>query len=203
MSECDIAAIQCADYTLGTRQNRKGPVLVSSFGGDGAGGGADEEPLCGARDAAQDAAAAGDAQGVVAFAGECNGLLVLVGEVGLGSSEPGLAGFAIDGEVVERFQVFGGNDGVGFWRGRTWRSWSGLQNDWGWQRKLGRQVVDNLCWRDDGALLGGESGEGLRELGVAVVLASVGGGEKLLGRGELGFELGAIAAVGSPGKKDG
>jgi len=47
MSEGDIAAIQCADYTLGTRQNRKGTDLVGSFGGDGTGGGANEEPFGG------------------------------------------------------------------------------------------------------------------------------------------------------------
>jgi hypothetical protein len=53
MSEGDIAAIQCADYTLGKRQNRKVADLVSGFGGDGTGGGADGEPLGGAGDAAQ------------------------------------------------------------------------------------------------------------------------------------------------------
>jgi hypothetical protein len=62
--------------------------------------------------------------------------------------------------------------------------------------------VNDLRWRDDGAFFGGERGEGLRELGIAVVLARVGCGEKLLGRRKLGFELGTIAAVRSPGEKD-
>lgn len=65
------------------------------------------------------------------------------------------------------------------------------------------ELVDDLRGRDDGAFLGGESGESLRELRVAVALASVGCGEELFGGGELGFELGAIAAVGAPGKKVG
>jgi hypothetical protein len=116
--------------------------------------------------AAQDAAAAGDAQGVVAFTGEGGGLLAFVGEVGLGSGELRLAGFAVDGEVVERFQVFSGDYSVGFGRWRIWRSWCGLQNDWGWQGELAGEVVDDLHGGDDGALLGGERGEGLRELGV-------------------------------------
>ena len=90
---------------------------MNGFGGDGngAGGSADEEPLSGAGDATDEAAATRDAQGVVAFAGEGGGFLAFVGEVGLGSGELGLAGFAVDGEVVEGFQIFGGNDGVVFW----------------------------------------------------------------------------------------
>ena len=45
-------------------------VSMGGLGGDGAGGGADEEPLGGAADAAPGAAAASDAQRVVAFVGE-------------------------------------------------------------------------------------------------------------------------------------
>jgi len=77
-----------------------------------------------------------------------------------------------------------------------------LQNDGGRQGKLAREVMDNLRGCDCGALFGGEGGESLRKLGVAVVLASVGGGEELFGCGKFGFELGAIAAVRAPGKKD-
>jgi hypothetical protein len=60
MSEGDIAAIQCADYTLGKRQNRKVADLVGGFGSDCTGGGANEESFGGAGDAAEDAAAAHD-----------------------------------------------------------------------------------------------------------------------------------------------
>ena len=56
---------------------------------------------------------------------------------------------------------------------------------------------------DDVAFLGGKGGKSLSELRVAVALASVGSGEKLLGGGEFGGELRAIAAVGAPGFADG
>src|SRR5690242_17797412 len=102
---------------------------MGDFCGNSAGGGADEEPLGGACDAAPSAAAAGDAQGVVALAGESGGLGAFVGQVGLRGGEFGLAGFALDREVVERLQVFGGDDGVGFWRGGVWQSRGGLQSD--------------------------------------------------------------------------
>ena len=71
--------MQRADYTLGTRRNRKSYELVSGFGGYGAGGGTDDEPFGGAGDAAEEAATAGDAQGVVTFAGKGGTLLVFVG----------------------------------------------------------------------------------------------------------------------------
>jgi len=77
--------MQRADYTLVTRQNRNGTLLVGGFGG--AGGGADDEPLGGAGHAAEDATATGDAQSVVALAGESDGFLAFVGEVGLGGGE--------------------------------------------------------------------------------------------------------------------
>jgi hypothetical protein len=50
---------------------RKVSELQSGLaGGDGAGGGADEEPFGGTTDAAPSAAATCDAEGVVAFLGE-------------------------------------------------------------------------------------------------------------------------------------
>jgi hypothetical protein len=85
--------MQRADYTLVTRQNRNGTLLVGGFGG-----GADDEPLGGAGHAPEDATATGDAQSVVALAGESDGFLPFVG---LGGGELGLAGFAVDGEVVQ------------------------------------------------------------------------------------------------------
>jgi hypothetical protein len=88
-------------------------VSTSGFGSKGAGGGADEEPFGGAADAAPGGAAFGDAQGVVAFFGEGGGLFLFVGEIALSGGEFGLAGFAVDGEIVEWFQVFGGKDGLG------------------------------------------------------------------------------------------
>src|SRR5713226_10636982 len=168
-----------------------------------AGGGADEKPFGGAGDASPGAAASSDAQGVVAFARESGGFLALVGEIALGGDEFCLAGFAVDGEVVERLQIFGGNDGIGLGRWRVWRCGGGFQNDRGWQGDLGGEFAHNLGGRYDSALLGRQSGESLRELIVAVVLAGVGGGEELFCGGEFGFELGTIAAVGAPGEKDG
>jgi len=69
---------QCADYTLGTRQVRKGGSLARDLGGNSAGGGAKQKPFCGASDAAPGAAAACKAQGVVAFVRESGGFLALV-----------------------------------------------------------------------------------------------------------------------------
>src|SRR5713226_8674588 len=100
---------------------------MGGLGGDGSGSGPDEEPLGGAANAAPSAAAAGDAHRVVAFASERGGFLAFVGEVALGCSELGLAGLAGDGEVIERFQIFCGNNGIGLGSWRTWRGWSGLQ----------------------------------------------------------------------------
>jgi hypothetical protein len=100
--------------------NGRRPDLVSHLGGDGTGGGADEEPSGGAADAAQEAAAASDAQGVVTFESECGGFLALIGEVALGRGEFGLASFAIDGEIVERLEVFSGNDGICLGRRGVW-----------------------------------------------------------------------------------
>jgi len=75
-----------------------------------------------------------------------------------------------------------------------------LQNDGRLQRDLARKCANNLCRGDDGALLGRQCGERLGELGVAVVLAGIGGGEELFCGGKFSGELRAIAAVGAPGK---
>ena len=77
--------------------------LMSGFGGDCAGGGAKEEPFGGAGRAAPDAAAFGDADGVVALLGEGGGLGFFVGKIALGGGQLGLAGLAVEGEVVEWF----------------------------------------------------------------------------------------------------
>jgi hypothetical protein len=87
--------MECADYTLRNCWIRKSTFLVSGFGGNGACCGADEEPFGGTADAAPEAAAASEAQG---------------------GGEPRLTGFAVDGEVAQRPQVFGGNGGFG-WSG--------------------------------------------------------------------------------------
>ena len=75
-----------------------------------------------------------------------------------------------------------------------------MQNDGRRQRDLGGEFAHDLCRRDDGALLGRQCGERLGELGVAVVLAGIGGGEELFCGGKFSGELRAIAAVGAPGK---
>lgn len=74
-----------------------------------------------------------------------------------------------------------------------------LKRDRRGERELLGQLPKDLRGRDDGALFGGERGERLRELRVAVVLAGVRVGEELPGGGEFGGKLGAIAAVGAPG----
>jgi len=102
---------------------------MSGFGGNGAGGGSDEEPFGGAADAAPGAAAPSDAQGVAAFVGERGGFLLFAEQVALGGDEFRLASFAVDSEVVERFQIFGGDDGVDFRCRGIWQCGSGFQND--------------------------------------------------------------------------
>ncbi len=176
---------------------------MGGLGGDGAGGGADEEPLGSAADAAPHAAAASNAQCVVAFARKSDGFVAFISEVALGCSEFGLAGFAVDSEVVERLQIFGRNDCIGFWRWGVRKRRSGLQNNWGWQGDLAREFAHDLRGRYDSAFVGGESGKGLRELRIAVVLARVGGSEKLFRRGKFCFELRTLAAVRAPGLHDG
>ncbi len=83
MSGGDIEVLRCADYTLRTCRSSKSVELVGGFGGDGAGGGADDEPFGGAGDAAKGAAAACDLKGVVPLLGERGGLGFFIGEIGL------------------------------------------------------------------------------------------------------------------------
>jgi len=69
-------------------------------------------------------------------------------------------------------------------------------------RNLLRQLADDLRRRGDRALLCRERGEGLHQLCVAFVLARVGLLQGLLGGGEVGGQLRAVAAVGAPGGED-
>ena len=85
---------------------------MGGFGGYGAGGCADGKPFDGAGEAAPSAAAARYLEGLVSFFGESGGFGLFVGKVALSSEEFGLAGLAVEREVVEWLQVFGGNDGV-------------------------------------------------------------------------------------------
>lgn len=78
-----------------------------------------------------------------------------------------------------------------------------MKREWRWKRDILSEFSDDLRGSDDVALLGLERGKSLRELRVAVALANVGRGEKLLCRGEFGGKLGAIAAVGAPGFDNG
>lgn len=211
----------------------------------GAGGGADEKPFGGAGNAAPGAAAFGDAQGVVTLFGEHDGFLTLVGEIVLGGGEFGLASLAVEGEVVERFEVDAGDHGTDrrflvWWRGgcsgrgtlrlyggllssvgscrariccgrpiprlRSGRggrpyggSTLGLKSDRRRERNGPGKLSEDLRRSGDGALFGGELREGLLKLGVASVLTGAGGGEQLLGGGEFGSELRAVATVGAPG----
>jgi len=73
---------------------------LAGSGYDGAGGGTEEEPFGGAGDASPGAAAFGDADGVVALFGERGGFGFFVDEVALGGGELGLAGLAVEGEIV-------------------------------------------------------------------------------------------------------
>src|SRR5882762_9983089 len=177
-------------------------VSMSGFGRNGAGCGADEEPFCGAGDAAPGGAAAGDAQRVVAFVGERGGFLAFIGEVVLGRGELCLASFAVDGEVVKRLQVFGGNDGIGLGRRGVLRCWWELQSDGGWKRNLAREFAHDLRRRYGCTFLGRQGGEGLGELSVAIVLPRIGRCQKLLGCGEFGSEMGTVALVRAPGEMD-
>lgn len=78
-----------------------------------------------------------------------------------------------------------------------------LKSDGRGQRKIFRELTGDLIRGEDGALFGGDGGESLRELRVAVVLAGVGSGKKLLRGSELRGELRAIALVGAPGEEGG
>ena len=77
------------------------------------------------------------------------------------------------------------------------------ERDGDWEREMLREFVEDLRRRGDGAFLRGDGGEGLRELGVAFVLAGGGLRQGLIGGGEIGGELGAVATVSAPGDDDG
>ena len=83
---------------------------ASGFGGEGAGGGADDKPFGGAGYAPPSASAFDDAQGVVALLSEPGGFLTFVDEVVLRGGKPGLAGFAVESEVIQRLEVGGRNN---------------------------------------------------------------------------------------------
>ena len=128
---------------------------MGGFGGDGAGGGADGEPFGGAGDAAPERCRrVAILQCVVSFFGEGGGFYFFVGKVALGGGEFGLAGLAVEGEIVERLQVFGGDDGLGWCVGLASvrrdasivgaRGIGGLQNDGRWQR-ISRGSSRTIC----------------------------------------------------------
>ncbi len=141
--------------------------LMAGLGGDSAEGGADGQPLGGSGHAAEDASPFGGADGFVALAGKDSGFGALVGEVALGGGQLGLAGFAVQGEIVERLEILGWDYGLGLVGiasrigglagargfGPGIRGWRGLQNDGTGQGNLLRQVADDLRRRGDGALL--------------------------------------------------
>ena len=60
----------------------------------------------------RDASPFGGADGCVALVGEDGGLGAFVGQVGLGGGQFGLAGSAVEGEVVERLEIVSGEDGL-------------------------------------------------------------------------------------------
>lgn len=91
---------------------------AGGFSGDGSGDGADGEPFGGAANAAPQAAAICGPDGRVTFAGKGGGFGLFVGEIALGSREPGLAGLAIQREIVERLEILGGQDQLSVRRGR-------------------------------------------------------------------------------------
>jgi hypothetical protein len=76
-------------------------VSTSGLCGNGACSSTNEKPFGSAPDAAPGGASLRDA-GVVAFVRERGGFFALVGEVALCGGELCLAGFAVDGEIVER-----------------------------------------------------------------------------------------------------
>lgn len=90
-------------------------TALMSAGKGGAGGGTDKKPFGGASNTAPGAAAFGEAHGVVTLLGERDGFLALVGQVVLRGGEFGLAGLAVGGEVVKRFEVDVGDHGAD-WR---------------------------------------------------------------------------------------
>ena len=98
----------------GTRQSKMVSTSVpGGFGGEGAGSGAEREPLRGALNAAEDAAALGGAEGGVALLGKRGGFGFFVREVALCGGELSSASLAVEREVVEGAEVGGGDDGAG------------------------------------------------------------------------------------------
>jgi len=79
-----------------------GEAQSVGFGSDGAGDGSDDEPFHGASEVLAQGTSTGELQGGVPFPAEGLGLGLFVGQVGGGGGETGLAGLAVDGEVVER-----------------------------------------------------------------------------------------------------
>src|SRR5260370_19295328 len=95
--------------------------------------------------------------------------------------------------------MFGGDDGIGLGRWGVWQCGNGLQGNRRWKGDLAGEFAHNLRWRDDGAFLGRQGGEGLRELSVAVVLPGIGGRKELLCGGQFSLQQRTIAAVCAPG----
>src|SRR5260370_26935931 len=95
--------------------------------------------------------------------------------------------------------MFGGDDGIGLRRWGVWQCGNGLQGNRRWKGDLAGEFAHNLRWRDDGAFLGRQGGEGLRELSVAVVLPGIGGRKELLCGGQFSLQQRTIAAVCAPG----
>ncbi len=95
---------------------------MRSCGGSsgGAGGGADGKPFGGAADAPPETATLSSLDNRVPFSDERGVLSALVGKVTLRGRQLRLASLAVDDEVEERLQIFGGNlSGCGFGRGNS------------------------------------------------------------------------------------
>jgi hypothetical protein len=75
-----------------------------------------------------------------------------------------------------------------------------LQGQWRWETDLARDAGEDFVGRDGGFLFCGDAGQRVVEFGVAILLAGASGGQGLVGRGELGLQLGAVAAGFAPGE---
>jgi len=78
-----------------------------------------------------------------------------------------------------------------------------LKSDWCWERNDVQEFANDLCRRNDRAFFFGELGQSLSELGVTVLLTSVGGGQEVLRGSQVGSKLSAVAAVGAPSQRQG